>query len=495
MSNNLCIVSPAAGRRGRAGVLRRLLVSELAELALLVLTPLVPVRAVLAADDTDVATEAADTARENTGGSRKDEVVRRRFGLAAADLTAALVVPWALDRYAADEEWSRISWKTLRGNVRAGFCYDDDDLLMNQMGHPLHGSVYFNAGRTNGFTFWESTLVATLGSLAWEYGFENTAPSRNDMLNTVLGGSVLGEAGFRLSRALLDDTSTGTTRFFRELAGGLVNPVSGVNRLVTGEAWRKGPNPEDRLPDRLDTEVVVGGARSRGTHHAEQAFAALALRWSDPFGSPVRKPFDSFDLELRAASPARTTVTTASVRGVLGAWRLGEAGEGAGHLVGIGMRYDYLTPDSESFAGESFEFGVFSRFPLRKGLEVRTEAQAVVFPIAAVETDCPGRAARAEGRTHDFGRGGGPRLDARLRRDGVDLVRLSWAVAWLDTSNGVTSSTRVHWARAEGRWPVVARLTVGAAWSWYERSSSYSAAPAVTKTHAQGSVFVSWHSR
>jgi hypothetical protein len=264
---------------------------------------------------------------------------------------------------------------------------------------------------------------------------------------------------------------------------------------VTGEAWRESPNPEDRLPDRLDTEVAAGWARNRGTHHQDQGFAALTLRWGDPFESPVKRPFDSFDLALRVAAPARTAVTTASVRGVLGAWRLGEAGDGPGHLAGIGMRYDYLTPDSESFAGESFEFGLFSRFPLRKGLEVRTEAQAVVFPIVAVETDCPRRAARAEGRTHDFGRGGGPRLDARLRKDGIDLVRLSWAVAWLDTSNGVTTSTRVQWARAEGRWPVVARLTLGAAWSWYERSSSYPTAPVVTKTHTQASVFVSWHSR
>jgi hypothetical protein len=495
MSNTLCIVSPAAGRRGRASRFQRIRLGELAELALLLLTPLVPVRAVLASDDADAPPEAADTTRERAGGARKDEGTRRRFGLAAADLAAALVVPWAQNRYLADEEWSRISMRTLDGNFHAGFCYDDDDLLMNQMGHPLHGSVYFNAGRTNGFTFWESTLVATLGSLAWEYGFENTAPSRNDMLNTVLGGSVLGETGFRLSRAVLDNTSTGTTRFFRELAGGLINPVSGVNRLVTGEAWRKAPNPDDRLPGRLDTEVAAGWAGSRGTHHAEQRFADLALRWGDPFGSPVKKPFDSFDLTLRVAAPARTAITVASVRGVLGAWRLGETGDGPGHLLGIGMRYDYLTPDSESFAGESFEFGLFSRFPVRKGLEVRTEAQAVVFPIAAVETDCPMGAKRAEARTHDFAVGGGPRLDARLTREGVDLVRLSWAMAWLDTSNGVTSATRVQWARAEGRWPVVARLTLGAAWSWYERSSSYPGAAAVTKTHTQGSVFVSWHSR
>jgi hypothetical protein len=495
MSNTPCIVSPAAGTKGRTGGIRWTLLSELAELAFLLLTPLVPGRALLAADDADVPAKAAETTGERAGDARKGQAARKRFGLAAADLAAALVVPWAMNRYVADEEWSRISMRTLGGNVRSSFCYDDDDLLMNQMGHPLHGSVYFNAGRTNGFTFWESTLAATLGSLAWEYGFENTAPSRNDMLNTVLGGSVLGEASFRLSRGILDNTSTGMNRVFRELAGGLVNPVSGVNRLVTGEAWRKAPNPEDRLPDRLDTEVAAGWARNRGTHHQDQGFAALALRWSDPFASPVKKPFDSFDLALRVAAPARTTVTTASVRGLLGAWRLGETGEGPGHLLGVGMRYDYLTPDSESFAGESFEFGLLSRFPLRKGFEVRTEAQAVVFPIVAVETDCPRRAARAEGRTHDFGRGAGPRLDARLTRDGIDVVRLSWAVAWLDTSNGVTTSTRVQWARAEGRWPVVARLTVGAAWSWYERSSSYPTAPAVTKTHSQGSVFVSWHSR
>lgn len=495
MIHTLCIVSPATGRKGRPGGIPWIRLSEVAELVLLVLAPLLPARAVLAADDAGAPAEAADTVKEGTGDARKGEVPRRRFGLAAADLAAALVVPWALDHYVADEEWSHISMRTLGGNVHSAFCYDDDDLLMNQMGHPLHGSTYFNAGRTNGFTFWESTLFATLGSLAWEYGFENTAPSRNDMLNTVLGGSVLGESGFRISRALLDNTSTGTTRVFRELAGALVNPVSGVNRLVTGEAWRKGPNPDDRLPDRLGTEVAAGWARNRGTHHEDQWFAALQLRWGDPFESPVKKPFDSFDLALRVAAPARTAVTTASVRGVLGAWRLGEAGDGPDHLLGVGMRYDYLTPDSESFAGESFELGLFSRFPLRRGLEVRTEAQAVVFPIVAVETDCPRHAKRVEGRTHDFGRGGGPRLDARLTRDGVDLVRLSWAAAWLDTSNGVTSSTRVQWARAEGRWPVVAKLTLGAAFSWYERSSSYPAAPAVTKTHTQGSVFVSWNSR
>lgn len=495
MSNTLCIVSSTAERKERAGGNRWIRFGELAEVALLLLTPLAPARAVPATDDADAPAEAADTVKEGAGEARKGEVTRRRFGFAAADLAAALVVPWALDHYVADEEWSHISMRTLRGNVRAGFCYDDDDLLMNQMGHPLHGSAYFNAGRTNGFTFWESTLVATLGSLAWEYGFENTAPSRNDMLNTVLGGSVLGESGFRISRALLDNTSTGVNRIFRELAGGLVNPVSGINRLATGEAWKRAPNPDDRLPDRLHTEVAVGRARNRGTHHQDQGFAALELRWSDPFASPVKKPFDSFDLALRAAAPARTAVTTASVRGVLGAWRLGETGDGPDHLLGVGMRYDYLTPDSESFAGESFEFGLFSRFPLRKGLEVRTEAQAVVFPIAAFETFCPGRAARGEGRTHDYSVGGGPRLDARLTRDGVDVVRLSWAAAWLDTSNGATSSTRVQWARAEGRWPVVSRLTLGAAWSWYERSSSYAGGPAVTKTHTQGSVFVSWHSR
>ena len=310
--------------------------------------------------------------------------------------------PVGVDRYVADEEWSRISTRTLGGNVHAGFCYDDDDLLMNQMGHPLHGSAYFNAGRTNGFTFWESTLVATLGSLAWEYGFENTAPSRNDMLNTVLGGSVLGETGFRLSRAVLDNTSTGTTRFFRELAGGLVNPVSGVNRLVTGEAWRKGPNPEDRLPDRLDTEVAAGWARSRGTHHADQGFAALALRWGDPFDSPVKKPFDSFDLALRVAAPARTAVTTrpsvaSSAPGASA--RRETAGPPPRHRDALRLP----DPRFRVVRGRVVRVRSLLPVPLRKGLEVRTEAQAVVFPIAAFETYCPGRARSAGGRTHDFG--------------------------------------------------------------------------------------------
>ncbi len=510
MNHLFCAVSPAStsipaidgstSHVGAGGGIRksgtlRVLFSRLTLLALILLAPVLPARTALAIEASQLPPDATRADEERNRPTRSDEKPRRRFALAAADLTAALVLPWAMNNYVAEEEWSRISLHTLGENVHSRFCFDEDDMPMNQMAHPLHGNVYFNAGRTNGFTFWESTLVATLGSLAWEYGFENTAPSRNDMFNTVLGGAVIGETSFRLSRVILDNTASGAGRLFRELAGALVNPVSGVNRLVTGEAWRKGPNPDDRLPDRLDTALEIGWARNQGTRHSDTGVSALALRYGDPFESPVKKPFDSFDLTLRVAGPSEIAVTGAAIRGVLGAWRVGSAGDGPAHLLGVGMRYDYLTPNSESFASESFEFGLFSRFPLRKGVEIRTEAQAVIFPIAAVEIDCPELAKRAVGRTYDFSFGGGARLDARLTRDGIDLVRLSWAMAWFETANGVASSSRLQWARAEGRLPVTGTFAVGAAWSYSGRSSTYSGASPATKTHTQGSAFVSWHSR
>ena len=104
MSNTLCLVSPTAERKGRANGIRRIRFSELAEIVLLLLTPLTPVRAVLAAEDADIPPEAVDTMRGRAGDARKGEGTRRRFGLAAADVAAALVVPWAQNRYLADED-------------------------------------------------------------------------------------------------------------------------------------------------------------------------------------------------------------------------------------------------------------------------------------------------------------------------------------------------------------------------------------------------------
>src|SRR5262249_42274866 len=156
----------------------------------------------------------------------------KRFWAAAGEVAALELIPWAYDRYIADQEWARISTDTVKDNFDTGFVYDHDDFPTNQFGHPYHGSTFFNAARSNGYGYWSSGLFTLAGSLVWECCMENTAPSKNDLVNTTLGGMTRGEVAHRLSAMILDNTASGGERVWRELGAALINPVGACNRLL-----------------------------------------------------------------------------------------------------------------------------------------------------------------------------------------------------------------------------------------------------------------------
>jgi len=83
-------------------------------------------------------------------------------------------------------------YKTWWANMTYGFEWDDNTFQVNQFGHPYQGNNYFNAGRANGLSFWESAPLAALGSLTWEYLGERHKPSLNDFVMTTVGGISLG---------------------------------------------------------------------------------------------------------------------------------------------------------------------------------------------------------------------------------------------------------------------------------------------------------------
>jgi hypothetical protein len=102
----------------------------------------------------------------------------RRLGAAIGGMVASNVVVWSFNRFVMNEEWARVSPATWKENWDHGFEFDPDQFIMNQFLHPYQGSQYFNAGRANGFSFWESTPLVVVGSLQWEYMGETNRPSR-----------------------------------------------------------------------------------------------------------------------------------------------------------------------------------------------------------------------------------------------------------------------------------------------------------------------------
>lgn len=229
----------------------------------------------------------------------------KHFWRAAAETFGMNMGLWAFDRYIQKGHFAYISWSTIRENFRHGFEWDNDHLVTNMFAHPYNGSVFYNAGRSNGYNFWQSELFAVAGSAMWEMFMEREYPSTNDIIATPVGGAALGEVFYRTSDVILDDRATGGERFGRELAAFIVNPMRGSTRIVTGDAWRHRPTTGRRfgLPP-VSVDIALGGRyiSMRDDDQGSRAGGSLAINieYGDRFAPHTHRPYDyfSFLMEL-----------------------------------------------------------------------------------------------------------------------------------------------------------------------------------------------------
>lgn len=231
---------------------------------------------------------------------------KKNFWRAGAEVFGLNMSLWAFDRFVLKGQYAYISWETIKENFRHGFEWDNDHLNTNMFAHPYNGSMFYNAGRSNGFNFWQSELFAIGGSAMWELFMEKEYPSTNDIIATPVGGAAIGEVLYRASDLVLDDSSTGGERFGREFAAFLIDPMRGFNRIVTGQAWKNRPTRGRRfgLPP-ISIEASLGARVLTMVDNDGAKFgpaAEINIEYGDRFENSTRIPYDyfSFLIELQA---------------------------------------------------------------------------------------------------------------------------------------------------------------------------------------------------
>ena len=409
-----------------------------------------------------------------------------RFWVAASELAALELIPWAFDRYVLDEDWARISTDTVKENFETGFVYDHDDFQVNQFGHPYHGSLFFNAGRSNGFGYWSSGLFALAGSLGWECCMENTAPSKNDLVNTTLGGMTRGEVAHRLSAMILDNTSGGGERFWRELFATLINPVGGFNRLVRGDMARDFENPEERFPQGFAAAADLGYRHVAGSEHADQASLSIFARYGDPFAGDIQKPFDTFWAELDLNAPGGSTLTRLEERGLIKGWDWSPSASETRHIFNFSQEYAYVDNLAEVFGAQMFGMGLLSRYGSDRSIFATTDLSAILIPLAGIQTVDFVNADSA----YDYAPGAGLRAGAKLLNErGLELVSVSYSGIWLHTVDGVSDESKLHFLRGIGRIPLSRRFGVGGSYWWYARKTTYPGFTEPRQTQSEWRIF------
>lgn len=229
---------------------------------------------------------------------------KKHFLRAGGEVIGMNTAVWAFDRFVTHGDFSYISFKTIAENFKHGFVWDNDQLGTNTFLHPYNGNLYYAAGRSNGFNFWQSELFALGGSALWELCMENEYPSINDVIATPVGGAVIGETLFRASDALIDDRTRGANRFGRELAVFIISPMRGINRLITGQAWKHRatsgrmfgtPNIAIRVTAGMDVMTFQGRMRSPYLGGVVQ----FDLEYGDRFEAKSTKPYDYFTFRAK----------------------------------------------------------------------------------------------------------------------------------------------------------------------------------------------------
>jgi hypothetical protein len=224
---------------------------------------------------------------------------KKHFWRAGAEVVGFNIGLWAFDRYVLDGHYAYISWNSIKENFKHGFEWDDDYLHTNMFDHPYSGNLFFNAGRSNGFNFWQSELFAIGGSAMWEMFMESEYPSTNDIIATPVGGAAIGEALYRTSDLILDDRSSGGERFGREIAAFVVNPMRGLTRIITGDAWKLRSTSGRRfgIPP-ISIELSLGGRMLSLWDYDEGTRAGVAaeinIEYGDKFAGETKAPYDYF---------------------------------------------------------------------------------------------------------------------------------------------------------------------------------------------------------
>lgn len=417
--------------------------------------------------------------------------VKRNGAFAVGKILLVNGLVWAFNEYPRGANFTQINPRSWYENIKGGWKWDDNHFNTNMFAHPYHGNLYYNSARASGFTFWESIPFAFMGSAFWECCGETHSPAFNDWMATSIGGSIIGEALYRISSTILDNEDTGGSRFWRELGAAALNPVRGFTRLASGRAWKVAPNPEraeDHRPGRIEHTLYLGARSVFDDNPIESdslisGFVLFDFEFGQPFSEEARKPFDWFRLELQLNSRDKETIGRFQIRGMLTSAHLKRTPSHS-LILGLTLNYDYLNNQAVEFGGQSLTGTLASVWPLSSSFALLAEVGADAQIFGAVNSEfafivqTPGQERLRE---YDFGIGGGGRAAVALRLLGRELLTARYRLLYMPALNGAVGTlpqigdiNAVHLLQAltvGAHVPIVGHFGLGSEFFWYRRKS------------------------
>lgn len=252
-----------------------------------------------------------------------------------------------VDKYAYGKEYADVDFYSFKDNLTAKWWWDIDDFATNQIGHPYQGSLYFNAGRSNGLSFSESFLIAAFGSLTWEEFGETDDPSINDIITTPYGGAIFGEVMHRL---FLEAHPKYPVLSY------LISPMDGFSYFARKRIYTEDAHIEEMSVSShggYENGQIKFADDSKDTTSSLSGGLGLNIIYGEQYGHDSKKAYDSFILDVNADISSEGYRVAFSSDGYLFSRGI-YIGESNG-TIGINLLYDGMydsdVPYSDAAAG------------------------------------------------------------------------------------------------------------------------------------------------
>jgi hypothetical protein len=396
--------------------------------------------------------------------------VKKNYWLPAVEIVGLNLGIGAFNAYLMNEDFAKISWKTIGDNFKTGFVWDEDGYLTNQFMHPFHGANYFNAARSNGLGFWESAPYAIFGSLMWEFTMENEPPSYNDIVNTPVTGIILGEISFRVSNLIIDESSEGLERFLREFTSTVIDPMQGFNRLIRGDMWKDGaPNKKSNF------NIMISG----GVHNVfidnkmNNSKSYITLRTDLDYGNEFsvidhKKPFDYFTLRTEFNIANDDNIVGVFASGVLWDNKL-KLFENSKNIIGIYKEVDIHINTVYKLSATSVTGQIINTVPLSASVSMQN-----YFGLSAILMGGTNSQYSIEyGKDYNIGPGASAKIGAKIKFKNFGELYSNYKRYWIHTLSGAESEEFVGLLNIGLSYNLLDNTSLGLDYLLYERYGEY----------------------
>ena len=406
--------------------------------------------------------------------------VGQHFAAFGEALTSNLVL-MAVNRYIRKAPYAYISWDSIHHNLTTPWVWDQDGFAVNHIGHPYQGSFYYIAGRSNNLSFWESYLVAVLGSVTWELFAETETPSYNDLIVTTIGGLSVGEMLHRLYFDAKD---------INDLFGFIVSPMTSINNaFYSGKLNRPNGNVTS-LSSKLMFGFIIDKMLFKNSNiNAPTGFTPLYLGggvnivYGNPYGLVTKTPYDQFELNIKFNGSKDYYNLSIFSDGMLWSFSPWEQDK-LKTSMGLSLHYDFLLSSKMNYSANSLGWTIKQHAILPNNWDIKWDLHLNAIIMSASDfyflfKEIVGQDVTVENRKYDLGTGLGFKTFVGISHPTFGSVYLYYFLDWIKTIKdslpkyGSQGSSLIGVGSLSYEHKVYNNLSLGIEFSSYIKSAFY----------------------